>query len=139
MDSLNSIYFYLDAAIILPKSKEKIDAVYEQMLENPEITILIHGHTNGNKLGPIITQGTSEQLFALDNSKNKWRVGTSLGLSKHRAEAVKNYLVQKGIKEERIEVVGWGGNYMIYDKHVEKSWYNARADIEFINSNYTQQ
>jgi outer membrane protein OmpA-like peptidoglycan-associated protein len=34
-----------------------------------------------------------------------------MDLSKRRANAVKNLLVQRGVAENRIEVVGFGENY----------------------------
>jgi outer membrane protein OmpA-like peptidoglycan-associated protein len=71
----------------------------------------IHGHTSINKEG---------EKFNID-------------LSTHRASAVKNYLVSKGINEGRIQYKGFGFNEPVYSgDDPEKQAVNRRVEILFL-------
>ena len=99
------------------------------MTENPAYHIRIHGHTNGNEKRDVITLGTSTELFAIDKGNKRYR-SSAKELSKHRAETVKKYLVQKGIAENRIQVKGDGGSQMVHSKGSLLSGSNDRVEVE---------
>ncbi|MEM9680499.1 MAG: OmpA family protein, partial [Bacteroidota bacterium] len=82
---LKNIYFETNSYDLDDRSKSEIENVHELLLENPEISIEIGGHTDNI--------GTKEY--------NKL-------LSLKRAESVYNALIEKGIKEERLKFTGHG-------------------------------
>jgi outer membrane protein OmpA-like peptidoglycan-associated protein len=82
---LNNIYFEVGKADLLPASFVELDQLVKLMEINPQLTIRIEGHTD--KVG--------------DFDEN-------LKLSLSRANAVKGYLVGKGIDFGKIETKGYG-------------------------------
>ncbi len=83
--AIKGIYFDFNKDTIKPKSKPVLDRAVSVLDEFPSIRIEISGHTDS--IG--------------DPEYNK-------DLSRRRAEAVKSYLVENGIKPERVETRGAG-------------------------------
>ncbi len=83
--TIEGIYFDTDKATIKPKSRPKLDQAVEVLKKFPTIRIEISGHTDST--------GSREH---------------NMELSKARAEAVKDYLVKKGIDPSRITTRGYG-------------------------------
>ncbi|UII22191.1 OmpA family protein [Fulvivirga ligni] len=131
-DSTLRVYFYLDASVMMPKSKETLERVMNFMLENEEAEIYVHGHTNGNHTGPITVIGSANDFFHLDEVHNKSIYGSARKLSKIRAQTVKEYLTTHGIDNKRIHPIAWGGDKMLYTSDGDKQWHNARAEIELV-------
>jgi OOP family OmpA-OmpF porin len=79
-------FFDFDKAILKPEGKAKLDDFVAKMNEHPEVDVLlVTGHTD--------------------------RIGTNsynMKLSQRRADAVKHYLVDKGISSNRIETAAKG-------------------------------
>jgi outer membrane protein OmpA-like peptidoglycan-associated protein len=65
---------------------EFLNEIAEFLIENPDLTIRISGHT--------------------DNAGDP---GLNKALSLERAAAVRDYLVEKGIEFEKLRIAGWGG------------------------------
>lgn len=82
---LTSIEFAVGASSLGFKENKELNHLAEELLANPEINILISGHT--------------DNVGAPDKN---------LRLSKERAEAVKSYLVGKGVAYNRIACQGVG-------------------------------
>lgn len=82
---IENIYFDLGKAVLREESFEELDRLVEMLVEHKEMVIEVSGHTDN--------QGN-----ALLNKK----------LSGERALAVRNYLVEKGIPEERMTSKGYG-------------------------------
>ncbi len=79
------IYFQTGKAIIRPESFPVLDEIVQVLKDNPWIRLRIEGHTDS--------------------------VGSAaynLRLSQKRANAVRNYLISKGIDPSRLEAVGYG-------------------------------
>lgn len=129
--TLYNVYFYNDAALMLPESKFELNSLLQLMQENPNYRIRLHGHSNGNYHGRIITMGENKNFFSLDGSKSG--VGSAKDLSYNRAEVIKEYLAVNGIDPARIEVKGWGGKRPLYDKHSVNAKKNVRVEVEILN------
>lgn len=84
---LNNVYFKTSEAVLLPESFTELDKLATQMTQNPQLQIRVEGHTDA--VGDPVA---------------------NLELSKTRAEAVKEYLVSKGVETDRIETKGFGSS-----------------------------
>lgn len=82
---LNKVHFDPGSSNLKPESYEDLSIVVDLLKNNPDLRIEIQGHTDN--------QGNSQK---------------NLQLSQQRAEAVKNYLIKKGIEGQRIDAVGYG-------------------------------
>jgi len=74
------IYFILDRDELTPKSIADLDKKAKILNENPEITLIIYGNT-----------------CDLGNDPHNYKLG------QRRAEAARNYLISKGVAQERLE------------------------------------
>lgn len=90
------INFELGAATLKEESFPTLDEIYDMLNDNPEMQIIINGHTD--------SQGSA--------SYNKT-------LSTNRAESVKAYFVGKGIAAERLEAFGKGEEEPIADNSTQ--------------------
>lgn len=82
---LEGIMFKTNSSEITPESQTTLMKAYEALLKFPEIEIEIQGHTD-----------------------NTGSMRTNLRLSQARADAVKNWLVARGISAVRITTKGYG-------------------------------
>lgn len=130
MATLQNVTFYNDAALMLPESQGELNSLLQMMQEDDGYKIRLHGHTNGNYHGKIVTMGPEKKFFTLDGS-TQW-MGSAKDLSLHRAEVIKEYLVHNGVSAERIEVKAWGGKRPIYDKNSVNAKKNVRVDVEIL-------
>lgn len=92
----NGINFETGNAKILAASNKNLDQLVDIMNEFPEVVAEIEGHTDN--------QG--------DASANK-------KLSQDRADAVKAYLVGKGIKADRLKSIGYGQEIPVADNKTD--------------------
>lgn len=82
---LENVFFETDSYMLDPRSKVELKEVVEFLSDNPEVRIMLEGHTDN--------VGSEEY---------------NLDLSENRARSVYNYLVEQGIDEERLEYEGYG-------------------------------
>ena len=87
-----SIEFDTGSSRLRTDNNKLLDAIADVLQGNANVKVEIGGHTDGN--------GTE--------TKN-------VRLSQRRAEAVKKYLVDKGINSNRIEAIGYGSSMPIAD------------------------
>jgi outer membrane protein OmpA-like peptidoglycan-associated protein len=104
---LEGINFEYNSADITPDSEETLMKALKTFQDNPEIEVEISGHTDSDG----------------SNSYN-------MGLSQRRADSVKDWLVGKGIIEERIEAVGYGEENPIAPNDTPENKFKNRR-IEF--------
>ncbi len=131
IETLYNVYFFNDAAVMMPDSKYELDKLLEFMNSNSAYKIILHGHTNGNARGKIIKMGPSKNFFELSQDVVEGS-GPAKELSNERAKTIKEWLVSKGIEANRIEVKAWGGSRMIHDKNSSNARRNVRVEVEVI-------
>ncbi len=126
-----NVYFYNDAAIMLPKSKYELNSLLEMLKENPNYRIRLHGHTNTNRPGKIIAMGPDKNFFAVTD-QSVHTTGSAKKLSGMRAETIRQYLIDKGIDPGRIETKAWGGKKPLYEPHGPSAKKNVRVEVEIL-------
>lgn len=126
--TLYNVYFFNDAAVMRPESKYELGSLLTMMRENPVYQIRLHGHSNGNYRGKIITPG--DDLFSLEQGHEGQ--GSAKTLSRERAGVIRDYLVQEGIDEARIAIKAWGGKRPLYDKNGANAQRNVRVEVEIL-------
>ncbi|MBK7913394.1 MAG: OmpA family protein [Saprospiraceae bacterium] len=108
---IEKLYFETDSARFKSESNTVLDELYEYLNKNKKIRIEIGGHTN-NKCA----EKYCERLSLL------------------RAEAVKEYLVSKGIDTKRINCKGYGGkNPVASNSTKEGRALNQRVEIKILS------
>ncbi|MBS1505589.1 MAG: OmpA family protein [Bacteroidetes bacterium] len=125
-----NVYFFKDAAIMRPESKYEVTSLLEMLQENPKYKIKIHGHTNGNASGKIISMGASKNFFALTDTKDGY--GSAKKLSEERAKVIQSYLIAQGINPSRMHIKAWGGKRPVYDIDSPQARANVRVEIEIL-------
>jgi outer membrane protein OmpA-like peptidoglycan-associated protein len=124
------VSFYKDAVVMLPRSQEELDELVSMMSSNANYKIKIHGHCNGTAKRKIIALGKPKNYFDVKGSKQK--NGTSKELSRERAEAVLQYLVEHGIDQSRMDIMAWGGTNMLVSETSSSAKLNDRIEIEIL-------
>lgn len=131
VQTLSHVYFYNDAAVMIPESRYEVNQLLQMMTENSRMKIRLHGHTNGHYHGKIIKMGPEKNFFAIGKDAVN-TVGSAKDLSYERAEVIKEYLMANAITEDRIEVKGWGGKKPLFDKHSANARKNVRVEVEVV-------
>lgn len=106
--SLRGINFEFNSARLLPSSEDTLKFVATGLLANPEIHVEISGHTDN------IGSASANQMLSL-----------------RRAEAVKKYLVSRGVAATRLTAVGYGFTRPVADNRTEEGRAKNRR-IEFL-------
>ena len=105
---LKNVFFAQSQAALLPESYPELDRLVRIMRDNRTIEIELEGHTDGRG----------------DPRAN-------LDLSEERVQAVKEYLVSKGIAEKRIVGKGYGGaRPMVANDTEENRQLNRRVEFK---------
>jgi outer membrane protein OmpA-like peptidoglycan-associated protein len=132
--TLYNIYFYNDAAVMIPESKYELNNLFQMLQDNPKYRIMLHGHTNGNGRGKIIYVGKEKDFFAITKDDVIKESGTAKELSGARAQVIKDWLVAQGIDAARIETKAWGGARMLHDKDSQNARRNVRVEVEVLEN-----
>jgi OOP family OmpA-OmpF porin len=105
--SLSGILFHHDSAELRDQSTAVLDATADTLMSNPGVHVEIAGHTDG--------QG--------DAAYNQ-------GLSQRRADAVKDYLVSRGVNASRLSASGYGETQPVADNNTaEGRAQNRRVEL----------
>jgi OmpA-OmpF porin, OOP family len=109
---LNNLIFELGKSKISPESFGELELVLKMMKENAKMIIQLEGHTD--------YQG---------NAKDNMR------LSQERVDAVKQYLIEKGISSKRIKTKAFGGTVPISrDETPEGHRLNRRVELRILSN-----
>ncbi len=126
-----NIFFFKDAGIMRPDSRYEVTALLDMMKKFPTREIKIHGHTNGNSHGKILSRDKkTNNFFSLTGSQES--SGSAVKLSALRAECIRDYLLDNGIDKNRLSIMAWGGKKMIYKPLSEKAKENVRVEVEVV-------
>jgi outer membrane protein OmpA-like peptidoglycan-associated protein len=108
---LKNVFFDTKKTELKPGSVTELDNVVKLMNENPNIKILISGYTD-----------------------NVGKPADNLALSKGRAVAVVNYLLNKGVKNERLSFKGNGETNPVADNKTEQGRaLNRRTELSIVS------
>jgi OOP family OmpA-OmpF porin len=91
------VNFETGKAVLTETSFQQLDVIVETLKGDPNLNVDIEGHTD-----------------------NRGKAEKNLVLSQERADVCKNYLMQKGISENRITSVGYGDMKPIADNSTEE-------------------
>ncbi|MEW6238087.1 MAG: OmpA family protein [Candidatus Omnitrophota bacterium] len=106
---IKSVYFDYNMWNLKPVAQQGISVNIDFLKSNPECYILIEGHCD--------ERGTPEYNIALGDQ---------------RANAVKTFMVEGGVAEERITTKSWGEELPVDLGHSEDAWgRNRRAEMYF--------
>ena len=120
---IEDVYFHGNSAEYKRESLKSLKKLYQFMLDNPEVEILIEGHVNGN-LGKAYLKEAGRH----NPEKVAYKNSTHLSLA--RARSVRDYLVDKGIDEHRISIDGKGAEEMKYKRPKNRREEEANRRIE---------
>jgi OmpA-OmpF porin, OOP family len=95
---LDHLIFEMGRAVINSKSYQSLDEVVAMMKDNTKVVIQLEGHTDN-----------------LGNAEKNMK------LSQDRVEAVKKYLVSKGIDKNRIKTKAFGGTQPLSNERTEEA------------------
>jgi OmpA-OmpF porin, OOP family len=109
---LNDLFFVQSKAELLPESRLELNKLLEFMKNNPKAEIELQGHTD-----------------------NQGDFDLNLQLSKQRVEAIKYFLVQKGITSARITGRGFGASRPIANNNYEETRRKNRR-VELVITKY---
>ncbi len=110
--TLSSLIFPQGKSTIDPKSFPELDEVSQMMKENSKMVIQLEGHTDN--------QGSSK---------------ANMELSEARVEAVKKYLVTKGIGKDRIKTKAFGGSQPLKNEMTpEARKMNRRVEMRVLKA-----
>jgi outer membrane protein OmpA-like peptidoglycan-associated protein len=109
---LTHLNFSQGKAIIEPQSYEELNEVVQMMDDNKKIIIQLEGHTD--------SQGDPK---------------ANLRLSEDRVEAVKKYLVKKGISKSRVKTKAFGGTRpLTHENTPEARDANRRVEMRILKA-----
>jgi OmpA-OmpF porin, OOP family len=107
---LNNIFFDFNQAILKNEAKPELERLLKFLNEKPSVSIEIAGHTDN---------------VGSDQANNL--------LSEQRAEAVKNWLIGRGISIDRISIIGYGKKKPVAENTTEKGRaLNRRIEMKIL-------
>ena len=106
LDSGNKVFFDFDKSDLKPKAWDTLDKQADWLKEHEQVRVLIEGHCD--------ERGTREY---------------NLALGERRAEAVKQYLIAKGVAADRIRTVSYGKDRPAIAESNEAAWSQNRRAV----------
>ena len=104
----NPILFDTDSSVLKPNARGLLDDVAGVLMKYPDTNVLVKGHT--------------------DNTGSETH---NLQLSERRAEAVKNYLITRGVPGPRLQSLGFGESMPVADNSSDSGrQHNRRVELQ---------
>jgi len=114
--SLHNVFFAFDSWELREESLIELDKLYNLMENNPGLVIEIGGHTDST--------GSEDH---------------NIVLSEKRAIVVRDYLIQRGLSQERLKYRGYGEQVPLFDNSSEEGKRkNRRTDIRILKNHKDQ-
>lgn len=108
--TLKDIKFEFDSYVLHPSSNDELAKVVEYLKAHPEVRVRVSGHTDFT--------GTDDY---------------NLALSRNRAKSVADFLVMRGVEEQRIVSYGFGKSRPLrHEKTEEAAKVNRRVELMFV-------
>ncbi|NOT75155.1 MAG: OmpA family protein [Cyclobacteriaceae bacterium] len=109
---LDALIFQQRSAIITPESYPELNTVAQMLHSNPKMVIQLEGHTD--------TRGDAK---------------LNLKLSQQRVDAVRNYLLSKGVSKGRVKTKAFGGTSPISKENTEEAHkLNRRVEARILEN-----
>ncbi len=109
LEIIDKVYFETNKAVIKKTSYDLLDQVAQTLKENPQILMLeVQGHTD-----------------------SRGKKAHNLKLSKQRAAAVRQYLIDRGVAADRLVSEGYGDQMPIDTRENREAWERNRR-VEFV-------
>lgn len=109
---LDNLIFQVGNALISSESYPELDQVAQMLHDNPQMIIQLEGHTD--------VKG--------DPRKN-------MDLSKQRVEAVRNYLLTKGVVKSKVKTKAYGGTMPLSRENTEEAHkLNRRVEVRILQN-----
>ena len=109
---LEALIFHQRSSVISPESYPELNTVAEMMHSNPKMVIQLEGHTD--------TRGDAK---------------LNLKLSEQRVDAVRDYLIRRGVSKNRVKLKAFGGSSPISTENTETAHkLNRRVEARIIEN-----
>lgn len=109
---LDALIFQVGNAVIATESYPELDQVAKMLHDNPRMVIQLEGHTDAKG----------------DPKKN-------LALSEERVEAVRNYLMTKGVTKSKVKTKAFGGTAPLSRENTEAAHkLNRRVEVRILQN-----
>jgi outer membrane protein OmpA-like peptidoglycan-associated protein len=130
---LENMNFVGDTSQLIPASVPTMENLYKVMKRNKNLVIQIEGHVNYPSGWPDPNKTFHRSIRYVPPGMNQFQFNQ--WLSDHRANAVRNYLIERGIDSNRMTTIGYGAAKMLYPNAVteEEMAKNRRVEIQVIS------
>ncbi len=109
---LDNLIFQQRSAIITPDSYPELNSVAQMLHQNPKMVIQLEGHTD--------TRGDAKM---------------NLKLSEERVDAVRDYLISKGVPKSRVKLKAFGGTMPLTKENTEEAHkLNRRVEARILEN-----
>ncbi len=130
---LENMNFIGDTSQLVPASVPTMENLYKVMKRNKNLVIQIEGHVNYPYHWPDPQKTYHKSIRYVPPGMNQFEFNQ--WLSDHRANAVRNYLIERGIDAKRVTTIGFGAAKMLYPNAVSEDEMakNRRVEIHVIS------
>ena len=109
---LDALIFQLRSSVISPESYPELNSVAQMLHDNPRMVIQLEGHTD--------TRGDKKE---------------NLKLSQQRVDAVRDYLISRGVSRSRVKLKAYGGTMPISTENTEEAHkLNRRVEVRILEN-----
>ncbi len=109
---LDALIFQLRSSVISPESFQELNTVVQMLHDNPKMVIQLEGHTD--------TRGDAKE---------------NLKLSEQRVDAVRDYLIKRGVDKNRVKLKAFGGGAPLSRENTEEAHkLNRRVEVRVLEN-----